>query len=113
MFQVIEPGEGASAGEHIERGEFLRQDRRLPKILRQYRLGDSQRRRRVRDCLPRNQRRKRPHEMIRQTEGRVAKGLDGAQESGVEIQGSEGHGDSTSVERASRRARNRATVCPA
>ena len=44
---------------------------------------------------------------------REAEGLDGAQEGGVEIQGSEGHGDSTSVERASRRARNRATVCPA
>ena len=67
-----------SVREHVKGGEFLCQHRWLPEVLSQHRLRDPQRCGGIGDCLPGDQRRERPHEVIRQAERRISERLDGA-----------------------------------
>jgi len=84
VFVLLSHPAGAEAhldpafGEHVEGGELLREDRRFAEVLSQHRLRDPQRCGGIGDCLPGDQRRERPHEVIRQAERRISERLDGA-----------------------------------
>ena len=63
---------------HVESRELLRQYRGLSEVLGEHGLCHPQRGGRVRDRLSRDERRERSHEVVSETEGRVAECFDGA-----------------------------------
>ena len=65
-------------GKHVEGRELLREHRGLSEVLGEHGLRHPQRGGRVRHRLSCDQRRERSHEVVRQTEGRVAECFDRA-----------------------------------